>query len=144
MWLAAHVRLATGRPLDPRPILRRCRQLICRHDRRRAASAALPMRRTTGPENINGVAYSARRSKMRDLLDSAGPFVRLVAVIVFLCAAHDVEAVDPCTDTSGHKVSFVTIAPDVRVEVLDWGGGGPPLVLLAGLGNTAHVFDHFA
>jgi len=77
-------------------------------------------------------------------LDSARPFVRLVAVIVFLCAAHDVAAVDPCTDTSGHKVSFVTVAPDVRVEVLDWGGGGPPLVLLAGLGNTAHVFDHFA
>jgi pimeloyl-ACP methyl ester carboxylesterase len=28
--------------------------------------------------------------------------------------------------------------------VLDWGGTGPPLVFLAGLGNTAHVFDHFA
>jgi pimeloyl-ACP methyl ester carboxylesterase len=28
--------------------------------------------------------------------------------------------------------------------VLDWGGSGRPLVLLAGLGNTAHIFDDFA
>jgi pimeloyl-ACP methyl ester carboxylesterase len=30
------------------------------------------------------------------------------------------------------------------VEVLDWGGDGRPLVLLAGGGDTAHVFDDFA
>jgi len=30
------------------------------------------------------------------------------------------------------------------LEVLDWGGSGRPLVLLAGSGNTAHVFDDFA
>jgi pimeloyl-ACP methyl ester carboxylesterase len=33
---------------------------------------------------------------------------------------------------------------NVKLEVLDWGGSGRPLVLLAGLGNTAHVFDDFA
>jgi pimeloyl-ACP methyl ester carboxylesterase len=32
----------------------------------------------------------------------------------------------------------------VKLEVLDWGGSGQPLVLLAGLGNTAHVFDDIA
>jgi len=48
------------------------------------------------------------------------------------------------TDPSPHRVSFVTVAPGVRLEVLDWGGNGPPLVLLAGLGNTGHVFDDFA
>jgi pimeloyl-ACP methyl ester carboxylesterase len=32
----------------------------------------------------------------------------------------------------------------VRLEVLDWGGSGRALVLLAGSGNTAHVFDDFA
>ncbi len=32
----------------------------------------------------------------------------------------------------------------VRLEVLDWGGEGRPLVLLAGLGNTAHVFGELA
>ena len=29
------------------------------------------------------------------------------------------------------------------MEVLDWGGSGRSVVLLAGLGNTAHVFDRF-
>src|SRR5437773_1214192 len=81
---------------------------------------------------------------MRDTLLSARLFARLVTVALFLCFAHDAGAVDSCTDVSGHKVSFVTVAPNVRVEVLDWGGNGPPLILLAGLGNTAHVFDHFA
>jgi pimeloyl-ACP methyl ester carboxylesterase len=33
---------------------------------------------------------------------------------------------------------------DVRLEVLDWGGSGRPLVLLTGLGENAHVFDDFA
>lgn len=43
-------------------------------------------------------------------------------------------------DPSPHAVRLVTVAPDVRLEVLDWGGAGRPVVLLAGLGNTAHVF----
>ncbi|HMF81425.1 MAG TPA: alpha/beta hydrolase, partial [Candidatus Acidoferrum sp.] len=47
-------------------------------------------------------------------------------------------------DTSGHKVSFVTVEPGVRLEVLDWGGTGQTLVLLTGLGDNAHVFDQFA
>ena len=47
-------------------------------------------------------------------------------------------------DPSPHTVRFVTVAPDVRLEVLDWGGAGRAVVLLAGLGNTAHVFDDFA
>ena len=33
---------------------------------------------------------------------------------------------------------------DVKLEVLDWGGSGRPIVLLAGLGDTAHVFNRFA
>ena len=47
-------------------------------------------------------------------------------------------------DTSGHKVSFVTVEPGVQLEVLDWGGTGETLVLLTGLGDNAHVFDQFA
>jgi non-heme chloroperoxidase len=47
-------------------------------------------------------------------------------------------------DPSPHKVQFVSVAPDVKLEVLDWGGNGPPLVFLAGLGFTAHCFDEFA
>ena len=45
-------------------------------------------------------------------------------------------------DPSPHSIQFVTVAKDVRLEVLDWGGSGQPVVLLAGLGDTAHVFDN--
>jgi len=47
-------------------------------------------------------------------------------------------------DPSPHKVRFVTVEGGVKLEVLDWGGTGRPLVLLTGMGNTAHVFDKFA
>jgi non-heme chloroperoxidase len=47
-------------------------------------------------------------------------------------------------DPSPHRATMVSVAPDVTLEVLDWGGTGRPLVLLAGLGNTAHVFDELA
>jgi non-heme chloroperoxidase len=47
-------------------------------------------------------------------------------------------------DPSNHKVQFINVEQDVNLEVLDWGGTGRPLVLLAGLGWTAHVFDDFA
>jgi non-heme chloroperoxidase len=42
------------------------------------------------------------------------------------------------------KTRLITIAPGVSLEVIDWGGSGPPLVFLAGLGSTAHIFDNFA
>ena len=47
-------------------------------------------------------------------------------------------------DPSPHAVRMVTVDKDVQLEVLDWGGSGPTVVLLAGLGATAHVYDDFA
>ncbi|HKX00113.1 MAG TPA: alpha/beta hydrolase [Bryobacteraceae bacterium] len=47
-------------------------------------------------------------------------------------------------DPSPHRVQLVTADTDIRLEVLDWGGSGRPVVLLAGLGNTAHIFDKLA
>ncbi len=47
-------------------------------------------------------------------------------------------------DPSSHGTSFVTVADGVRLEALDWGGSGPAIILLAGLGDTGHVFDTFA
>ena len=41
-------------------------------------------------------------------------------------------------------VHRITVDPNVSLEVIDWGGSGPSLVFLSGLGNTAHVFDTFA
>jgi non-heme chloroperoxidase len=47
-------------------------------------------------------------------------------------------------DPSAHAVKRVTVEEGVQLEVLDWGGSGPALILLAGLGDTAHVFDSVA
>lgn len=63
----------------------------------------------------------------------------LLAAATF-ASAQQIEWKDP----SPHVVKFVTVENDVQLEVLDWGGSGSPLVLLAGLGDTAHVFDDFA
>ena len=48
------------------------------------------------------------------------------------------------TDPSPHQIRHIVVAREVQLEVLDWGGNGPPLVFLTGLGNTAHVYDDFA
>lgn len=48
------------------------------------------------------------------------------------------------TDRSPHRTRYVAVTKSVKLEVLDWGGTGAPLVFLAGGGNTAHVYDHFA
>jgi pimeloyl-ACP methyl ester carboxylesterase len=39
---------------------------------------------------------------------------------------------------------LVTVDDNVRLEVLDWGGSGRHVVLLPGMGNTAHIYDEFA
>jgi non-heme chloroperoxidase len=50
-----------------------------------------------------------------------------------------------CADAQpGPKAQLITVDADVRLEVLDWGGNGRTLVLLAGLGDTAHVYDKLA
>jgi non-heme chloroperoxidase len=47
-------------------------------------------------------------------------------------------------DSSPHSIQMVAVKPGVRLEVLDWGGSGRPLIFLAGSGDTAHRFDGFA
>src|SRR5262245_65892437 len=47
-------------------------------------------------------------------------------------------------DAAVPQVRFIEVEPGVKLEVLDWSGSGAPLVLLTGLGNTAHVYTHFA
>jgi non-heme chloroperoxidase len=51
-------------------------------------------------------------------------------------------------DPSPHTVRMVSVDKDrdrdLKLEVLDWGGSGRPMVFIPGLGNTAHVFDEFA
>jgi pimeloyl-ACP methyl ester carboxylesterase len=64
-----------------------------------------------------------------------------LAVLILLATAI-LQAQD--SDSTPHTTQFVTVEQDVKLEVVDWGGSGRPLVFLAGLGNDAHVFDKFA
>ena len=65
---------------------------------------------------------------------------------LFVAIAVPLRAQQPAAwkDPASHSTRFILVAPDVRLEVLDWGGTGRPMVLLAGGGDTAHVFDDFA
>jgi len=47
------------------------------------------------------------------------------------------------TDKSPHTSAFVT-ANGIKMNYLDWGGTGDVIILLAGFGNDAHVFDEIA
>lgn len=64
--------------------------------------------------------------------------LRCLAVMLMLMG-RDVQA-----QRAPATVRRVTVEPNVALEVLDWGGTGRPVVLLAGLGSDAHVYDKFA
>jgi len=77
------------------------------------------------------------RSKLTDYRGAMG--VILMWILTVSCALSQ-----PAQDNSPHRIDFVTVQEEVKLEVLDWGGSGRPVVLLAGAGDTAHVFDTFA
>jgi len=47
-------------------------------------------------------------------------------------------------DSAKHEATSITVDKGVKLEVLNFGGQGSPIVLLAGLGATAHSFDELA
>jgi len=70
-----------------------------------------------------------------------------VVLIAMMCLVSPVASQTPpatWVDPSPHARRLVEVASGVQVEVLDWGGAGRPLVLLAALGQTAHIYDDWA
>ncbi len=53
------------------------------------------------------------------------------------------QAPAPCEQDGIGRDSFCALGP-VRLHFVDYGGEGPPLILLAGLGSSARIFDSFA
>jgi pimeloyl-ACP methyl ester carboxylesterase len=70
--------------------------------------------------------------------------VLMTVAVVLIGGACAAQTVSGWRDPSSHRATMVSVDREVTLEVLDWGGTGRPLVLLAGQGNTAHVFDDFA
>jgi non-heme chloroperoxidase len=68
----------------------------------------------------------------------------LLPLVVGLVGCRPSAEVPPWHDPTPHQVTFVTVAPGVQLEVVDWGGTGPTLVFLSGLQDVAHGFDAFA
>src|SRR5688500_16152997 len=90
--------------------------------------------------------------------------MRLIAALLVACAACSTGGVHPATppqataldcgepradpgerwsDPSPHRCAYVTVN-GIRLQYLDWGGNGEPVVLLHGSGSTAHSFDDLA
>jgi pimeloyl-ACP methyl ester carboxylesterase len=72
--------------------------------------------------------------------------IGITAAVIFLLAGPSSISAqqNEWRDPSPHKATLVTVDTDVQLEVLDWGGSGPALLLLAGLSDTAHAFDDVA
>lgn len=76
------------------------------------------------------------------------PFIRVLAIAglcVLMSSARNAIAPETATwrDPSPHRITFVTVDNGVKLEVLDWGGSGRAVVLLAGY-QTAHEYDDIA
>jgi pimeloyl-ACP methyl ester carboxylesterase len=73
---------------------------------------------------------------------------RLRILLLVLCASCASGArIQPgaasAATVSAVQDSFVVVN-GVRLHYRDWGGSGEPVILLAGLGNTARIYDSFA
>jgi non-heme chloroperoxidase len=79
---------------------------------------------------------------------SAGLSIRFVAIasvlVLYPFTPISAQSAAPNRSVQSPSVQFVTVQKDIQLEVLDWGGSGRPVVLLAGLGGTAHDFSEFA
>ena len=71
--------------------------------------------------------------------------ILMAVTVLTLCSAVTASGQEASSwrDPSPHQVKFVTVEDGVQLEVLDWGGAGRPIVLLAGY-LTAHAYDDFA
>lgn len=84
--------------------------------------------------NFNHVFATRRLSAMKQCI------LMLCLVSPTVCTAQEVSEVSDAQ----LRQQLVAVAPDVKLEVLDWDGLGRKLYCLRASGNTAHVYARFA
>jgi pimeloyl-ACP methyl ester carboxylesterase len=83
--------------------------------------------------------------------ESWRPLLPLAALLLLgSCRTRELSAAEPArsalvgwTDPSPHLVADAQVN-GLRINYLDWGGSGPPLVMVHGIGGNPHVFDDLA
>src|SRR5215831_5368647 len=104
------------------------------------AAAAHPAKTQTDVSEHRPMSPSSRGRKA-----FLGPISRGSLQLLSICALTGPTALMAQPRNPGEaRGRLVQVDSNVRLEVVDWGGVGTPLVFLAGGGNTAHVFDDFA
>jgi non-heme chloroperoxidase len=68
---------------------------------------------------------------------SALSAITALSILLANCNINDKGTVE-------EHVQFIKGYSNNQLEILDWGGKGPTILFLSGLGNTAHVFNDFA
>lgn len=63
--------------------------------------------------------------------------------LVALAGPMSIRADAQAPSAGAGRTTLVAVSDSVRLEVVDWSGEGPLLIMLAGMGHTAHVFDGF-
>src|ERR1700757_5086068 len=71
------------------------------------------------------------------------PIIAILLILLSSCNASQQQRSDVWSDESPHRSEYATVN-GVRLNYLDWGGVGPPLVLIHGLTDSPHIFDDFA
>lgn len=92
------------------------------------------------PSQLPSCLPTPPREPLRSSLRLVAP--ALLTAQVF-AAPQPSQSASPWRDPSPHQVRGITVDSSVRLEVLDWEGSGPPLVLL-GCYLSAHSYDEFA
>ena len=66
--------------------------------------------------------------------------IKITLIVIFTLLGNVTNAAE-WKDTTPHKIHYVEMDDKIKLEVVDWGGTGTPLVFLAGLALNAHTFD---
>lgn len=93
-------------------------------------------------------AFCGRGPKPNGIFEMIRTAYRVFAALLLFwlvatCMPQQVASVAPAEEKSVRKSGFVTVN-GVKLHYLDWGGRGETMLLLAGFGDTAQVFDDFA